>query len=467
MTEVIRPAHYVYSEEMKARYKSEAAATPEAFMRRALAFDLHESLATRPRTPSLVSSTYGPIEAVLMTLPRYVFLYPSYAEPLRDLLRRMPPSCQFFILVSAGHRRELESWLAAANAEFRATIVEAPASMQFTVWAEDAYVAVRDTAGDGGTSANRHLVEPATFRRADDALIADEMAKGTSLFQSQVPLYFQGGNILVGDDFWLLGMDYAIESLRLGYVVPRPDETRAAAIERAYGHALDHGRTMSLIGSSLVVPTETQVPIVINGERWLERVYAGNNAGTTQPLFHIDMFITLAGRGAAGKQVVLVGDPKAAAEVLGMPLSPYAMHAIFDDIAAQLAAGGFEVVRNPLPLVYQDEPREKVRYWYFATANNALVQTVEGDRHVWLPTYGHGAWPELEATDIANADIWQALGYSVHSLGDFHPFAFNLGAVHCITKYLGRRSGKSGETGAREKDDKTTRGAVEVHTIGN
>jgi hypothetical protein len=28
----------------------------------------------------------------------------------------------------------------------------------------------------------------------------------------------------------------------------------------------------------------------------------------------------------------------------------------------------------------------------------------------------------------------------VHRLGDFHPFAVNLGAVHCVKKYLSRSS---------------------------
>lgn len=439
MTDAIRPAHYVYSDEMKARYKLEPTATPEAFIKRALTFDLLQTIIpTPPQTPSLVSSTYGTIEAVLMTLPAYVFLYPSYANPIKDLLAQLPSSCHFFVLVSADHRKELDSWLTTVNAQSRATIVEAPPTMIFTVWAEDAYAATLDIADGANLTANRHLVEPATFRRVHDALIADEMAKNTSLLQSQVRLYFQGGNILVGDDFWLLGMDYAINSLHLGYVVPQTGEASLAAIERTYGQALDHSRKMHVIGSSLTVPAEEDVPIVINNEPWLERVYKGNLKGTTQPLFHIDMFITPAGRNDDGKQVLLVGDPKAAAEILQMPLSKYAMQHIFNDIADKLTAAGFEVIRNPLPLVYQDDPSSKIRHWYFATANNALVQTTENGRHVWLPTYGHGSWPELAKTDDVNSKIWRNMGYTVHSLGDFHPFAFNLGAVHCITKYLGR-----------------------------
>ncbi|MFT2089711.1 hypothetical protein [Paraglaciecola sp. 2405UD69-4] len=435
MTDIIRAPHYAYSDEMKARFKREPEATVEAFSRRASAFSLLESLAANPVNPSLVSSTYGGIDAILMTLPGYVFSYSSYSDPISDLIGKLPSQCHLFILVSQNHRTILDTWLQNANATSRTTVVEAPTTMQFTVWAEDAYAVVSDTAQSPAT---RHLVEPATFRRAHDSLIADEMAKGSSLNQSQVQLYFQGGNLLIGDDFWLMGMDYAINSLNLGYVVPQAGETELQAIERAYGEALDQQKKLILVGSSLAVPAQKEIPIVINNEPWTEEVYAGNSPGTTQPLFHIDMFITLLGRSESGRQRALVGDPKMAADILGIPTSPYAMQSVFDDIAGKLEANGFEVERNPLPLTYQDDPSRKKRYWYFATANNALVQTSQGDEQVWIPTYGHGAWPELSATDDANAQIWRNLGYTVNRLGDFHPFAFNLGAAHCITKFLGR-----------------------------
>ncbi len=44
----------------------------------------------------------------------------------------------------------------------------------------------------------------------------------------------------------------------------------------------------------------------------------------------------------------------------------------------------------------------------------------------------------LTITDNKNKEIWESLGYNVELLTDFHPFAEELGAVHCISKYLGR-----------------------------
>jgi hypothetical protein len=115
------------------------------------------------------------------------------------------------------------------------------------------------------------------------------------------------------------------------------------------------------------------------------------------------------------------------------------MSEIFDDIVRALQRLGFEVIRNPLPLTYVDDPANRTRFWYFATSNNCLVQIdKKAGHHVWLPTYGHGDWAELAATDAANKRVWERLGFTVHMLADFHPFAQNLGSVHCIKKYLER-----------------------------
>jgi hypothetical protein len=92
-----------------------------------------------------------------------------------------------------------------------------------------------------------------------------------------------------------------------------------------------------------------------------------------------------------------------------------------------------------MPLTYVDDPRSRTRFWYFATSNNCLVQIDKrAGNHVWLPSYGHSDWADLAATDRANQHIWEGLGFTVHMLADFHPFAQNLGSVHCIKKYLER-----------------------------
>ena len=162
-----------------------------------------------------------------------------------------------------------------------------------------------------------------------------------------------------------------------------------------------------------------------------------NREGTVQPIFHIDMFITLAGRNSEGKYQLVVCDPRLAAALVEQPDGILTSPDAFDEIAETLSRLGFEIIRNPLPLVYVDDPEMRVRKWYFASYNNALVELkADGAKMIWLPTYGHGNWQELEKTDQENKRIWEELGFNVILLEDFHPFAENAGSAHCIKKYL-------------------------------
>jgi hypothetical protein len=45
-------------------------------------------------------------------------------------------------------------------------------------------------------------------------------------------LYFEGGNILVGDDFWLLGADHLAHNRRHGTRDPRGGRRRTTAAAR-------------------------------------------------------------------------------------------------------------------------------------------------------------------------------------------------------------------------------------------
>ena len=202
-------------------------------------------------------------------------------------------------------------------------------------------------------------------------------------------------------------------------------------------NSFDPDRRVAYVGTTLNVPQRQVRRVTIDGQAWTEEIYAGT--GIAQPIFHIDMFVSLTGRNeATGKYRVLVGSPAMAAELLGDEPPDHAMAPVFDDIAANLAQQGFEVVRNPLPLTYVDDTARRERFWYFATANNCLVEITEDAKTVWLPTYGHGPWRDLAVVDRRNKEIWEGLGFTVVELGDFNPFTQGLGSVHCIKKYLAR-----------------------------
>ncbi|MGH2703640.1 MAG: hypothetical protein ACRDJ4_00650 [Actinomycetota bacterium] len=415
--------------------------TPATLRPRAAGFRTLEAAVRRPgpATPRIVSSAHGPLRHLLLCYPRYadgeLSLRPAYA----DLLRKLPASSRFTIVSHPDVIDDLQALVDEAGAGGRTDIVEAPDFLEFLVWAEDPYVAVHDVDADPPVV---YLVEPFTFRRSGDAVLADLVADAGAVQSFQSPLYFQGGNVLVGDDFVLIGADYPALSLELAqsgsppFSIP-PEADPADFVRGLYRATFDPRREVAYVGTTRPVPQEERRSVTIDGQRWTEEVYVGT--GAAQPIFHIDMFVTLAGRGPSGRYRLIVGSPQAADEILRRGTVRHSMPEIFDDVARRLRRGGFEVIRNPMPLTYVDDTETRVRTWYFATANNCLVQ-IDDDAGsaVWLPTYGHGDWEDLAPIDAANRMLWERLGFTVTELADFHPFAQRLGAVHCIKKYLER-----------------------------
>lgn len=415
--------------------------TPEDLDQHALAKAMLEKISHGGLgSPKLVSSAHGVISQLLLTIPSYAANSGAgETNPLAatyiDLLAKLPRTIKYIVLTHDSSAVTVAQWFADL-AIGDVDIITVGEHLNFSIWAEDGYVVATDS-----VSQRTFFVEPFSFPRYADGLIADFVSNSSSLGNTQAPLYFQGGNILIGDDFFFVGADYPAKSLDYikQVIVPDPGETPVATVRRLYRTYLDSSKDLYYVGSSIPVPAQLKRTIVIDGQQWIETLYAGNHAGTTQPLFHIDMFITLAGRDGAGKYQVFVGDPSLAAEALGIPLWPHAMQGVFDNISQYLESLGFRVLRNPLPLAYIDDPSTKQRTWYFATSNNALVQILpSGGKSVWLPAYGFGGWQALTTTDQINVKAWEAIGFKATLLSDFHPFAENLGAVHCIKKYLAR-----------------------------
>lgn len=437
--DAIKPRHYAKIPGLIRRDKGDLPADRFAaqLRRRMAAFEFIEAAKpppVRPANPFLIGTADGPISRILLTIPRYAVDDPTMSAAYQALIGSLPSNTALVILVQQSAKASVESWLTNAGRSAKSIVDTFEDTLNISIWAEDGYVVAQDKA-----SGVTYFVEPYSFPRYGDGLVADFVTNFTDLRSTQAPLYFQGGNTLIGDDFFLIGADYPANSLQYvnqGVLQP-PDPTKPKAfIEQMYRDYLDHSRRLIYVGSGLPVPAQNTREITVDGEVWRETICAGNHPGTAQPLFHIDMFITLIGR-ANQKYKLLVGDPATAFKLLDRVAPEHAMVRIFDDIAESLSAHGFDVLRNPLPLVYIDDPAHKQRMWYFATSNNALVQN-SPTKEVWLPTYGYGEWSELSKTDAANKKLWEDLGFRVHQLPDFHPFAENLGAVHCIKKYLSR-----------------------------
>jgi hypothetical protein len=439
-------------------------------------WERYESLrSAAPPTPGLTdprlhSTWQGRIEQILFAFPAWAVEDPESVTAYRSVIGALRPGTEFVVVHSASAREVVEEWFRAAGHTDAVTFVPLPDYVSFTDWAEDAYVALADAIDD-----TRYLMEPWEFQRAGDALIADAVEEYTGIQASQAPLIFQGGNCLIGDDFWFLGTDYYADSIALlqrgRAPVSLPDGADVdAAVRQLFHDYVEAGRRLTLIGTSKPIAVPDYRGRREGDEYFLDLPSGGT--GAFQPIFHIDMFVTLVGR-ENGRFVVLVGDPSQADDLLGTT-SPYGLADVYDRIAATLSAAGFDVRRNPL--VHRSTPaqtlsmaelraiadREKdaaliqavrelaaagardstpvtVRDWHHITWNNCLVENSTGEgRHVYLPTFGHGTESDLAAVDQFMVELWQGLGFEVHQLADFNSFARRQGVVHCIKKYLRR-----------------------------
>jgi hypothetical protein len=432
------------------------------------------SRVTRPiepglQQPSLVSSCEGTIDSILLSIPNYVVNDEGLGVAVRSLISSLPAGTRFTVVHHKSIRAAIERWFSNSPHADNVTYVPLADYVSFTIWAEDAYVALFDKK-DG----SRYLMEPWEFKRAGDALIADAVESTGQLSASQAPLIFQGGNCLIGDEFWLLGRDYFVDSVGLleerRPPVAMPAGTPPAkAVEKLFADFVESARRLVLVGTEKPLALRPYVGTKEGSQYILDMPSEG--VGTFQPIFHIDMFITLIGKGAEGTFRALVADPRLSQPVTGV--APYALAEVYDQIAMQLEQLNVEVIRNPIvhwptagktytvaqlmqmatqndspalaealseirSLGASDNTDVTPRSWHHITWNNCLVENA-GDtrRTVYLPSFG-GDRPSLAPLDVRMKQIWEELGFAVRQLADCNRLAESQGVVHCIKKYLSR-----------------------------
>jgi len=286
---------------------------------------------SRPGAPRLLSTIDGAIENIFFSFPSWIHERARYGPSerrfidcylgiVKAIMRTATGRMRFTILTHASATDLLAQWLVRNGLRDKARLIDCPDDLRFTVWADDMFLVGEDQAGRHG-----YGIVPPQFPRSGDGKVAEVLARSGCFSLRGSPLFFQGGNILVGDDFLLIGADDLCWSLRQGWIACRDGETENAAVRRALRLRLDRGRTAHVVTARAPVHHQTTRAMRDRGEKWTERLYFGNVAGTRQPLFHIDMFISLVGRTDDGRFKLLVGDPRMAATMVGNAGWPDAM----------------------------------------------------------------------------------------------------------------------------------------------
>ncbi len=370
------------------------------------------------------SSCSGSIAHILFSLPASEAR--QFSVVYCSLIDALPVETRITIVAEHCAIPIARRWILQWSAHRAVQIVDAGRDVRLTPWVRDGQLAI--------TSGQPSLLKSRSNKREDDGRVADLLHRSAICQTTHARFDFEGGNLLLSEDYLIVGAD------TVNKMDGETDVEKLFRLSSAFAEFDPRQRQIISINSRIPVPVEETFTSSLDGRPWNEQAYFGNSKGTCQPLFHIDMFLSFAGKTADGRQRILVGDPALAAHLLNEQVHPFAMANHFDAIADDLRLSGLEVIRNPMALIYMDRSDETKRIWYHATSNNVLVQeSHDCGNIVWLPQFGHDNWPELHRIDAYNQLLWESFGYEVRLIPKCQLLAENLGGIHCMTNVLARK----------------------------
>lgn len=420
------------------------------------------------KQPRVVSSVYGRLKTIILFFPTNgaYSIYP-YFEFVKELITQLKGKGRRFLLVSEDnalsetqcHQLHLLAQKN-GNAFYRIPILYH--SRDLAPWAQDGFLSITyNVAGEDQI----YLIEPSNITSNKNAAkelvgsLAQINIPNFNIKHSDSPIPFVGGNVLTGDNFILIG-------------IHQSDRRMIQKFGKKW------------LGKNIIILESRSPAISIS---WPECKVTSDGVcnrydatAKKQPLFHKDLFITIAGKNKKGQEVFVIGEP-----TIGFSLTndiPADIKQLAKDIITQTKKAINEVisllkkellalnipckiVRNALPLTYYDEivDHKKTRHWCWASYNNCLVEHYYDEsgldpqmvKNVIIPSYGinsdysnktcpqtgepYGSWVELHRHDLENQWLWEDLGYKVTLMRqDFNPFIRRQGSLNCLTNCIER-----------------------------
>jgi hypothetical protein len=418
--------------------------------------------------PKITSSVYGKLKTIILFFPTNgaYSIYP-YFEFLKELITKLKGGGRRFLLISEANALSRDQCnvlhvLAAKEKNQFHQITITYYSSDLAPWAQDSFLSITY---EKDKKNHLYLIEPSnksSNRNAAKELVDNlEHAKisNIKLKHSNSLVPFVGGNVLISERFTLIGIN-GTDKWKLK----------------------EHGEDW--LGKNIIL-LESKSTDLYN--YWSECYttkdgYCNRYQGSTkgQAIFHLDIFITLAGKNDQEQEILVVGEP-----VIGFFITDdmssdvkdlikqiitqttEAINQTIDTLHKELQylSIPFKIIRNPLPLTYYDEviKGKKTRYWCWATYNNCLIEYYYTDKgldpemikNVIMPSYGissdyssskcedtgqkHGSWTDLHIYDLQNQWLWEMLGYNVTLMRqDYNPFTRRQGSLNCLTNCIER-----------------------------
>lgn len=438
--------------------------------------------------PILISSAHGKIKTL-------VFHYPdmssetinSKIKGLHSVITKLASTMkhvEHFIIITNENTdsSEVETYLRKKLKEKVHICKVAPKEQRkFSNWASDLYRAALYKKG----SENEYslfLVEPSLIHVAneDDQHVVNwilpHLEEHPSSSHSTLDLLghkevakklkFDGGNMLVGDDFVLLGGD-----------IKRANKGKNN--DDLFKKLLFGNKEPIFLEGTPPKPRDRKLYTTSDGIRNEPAIIEFR--GKEQPIFHIDLFITLGGRLNKDQYQLVIGQPVVGLSSLSkIPIDlagviyeqvykmEYSISLVIKQLNSLTNKNGtskFKIHRIPLPLTYYsifDSEKREIRKWYWASYNNCLVEIDEKPpytKSVWLPSYAkdyrnyqktnhekgeitYGNWKKgLKTYEEEVENFWKNdLGFDNVTLikADFNMYIRKKGSLACLLNCIER-----------------------------
>jgi hypothetical protein len=300
-----------------------------------------------------------------------------------------------------------------------------------TVFATDAFFAIRDTCGQSLLICP--LFHPNEYNNM--FLLASGFALSSLVGFPSRPLQFtgDGGNMLYGGNFLLAGKDIFYQNRKDIFYQNRKAHIRE---EKDWELITSQMKDDFHVDEVIWIGTNRKMP---SGSDYYQ--------GDFQPLYHIDFFVTPLGvHPVVGKhglhQVIVVGEARH--EDNGFALNTALYDAIrdgLDEVAAQLqlnaTIGGYPVHLVRIPIVFfLTSSKAALPLSY----NNSLIEVCHDGRKIaFVPRYTYN---EFLLHELAVAVALGELGFETRFVkGDYSDLGnFTGGGLHCEVNVIGRNS---------------------------
>ena len=387
-----------------------------------------------PGSSSILADSHGRIEQVVLSVSSARSSTLRNALLSSSIVNALPEYVQILILAP-----DREAFTVVSNPwPERVRFADMPENHQLTIWPQDPFLVL------DGADGPRLLASPG-FERAEDSKMARAVARQLGLPLETAGLRFEGGNIVADREHVFIGAN----TIRHNALRLREDEREIA---RRFGEALN--KKVVVIGPApqpvghidMMLTPLGDARLLLADPAWGARLARGeleSNAGAVAD-FERRCERNFFGHADITEVTTSDGEILRAPRIVGTTAEAIAdsdaIAADIDRLAVTLAELGFEIVRIPF-LFRKPAPAElpapgrtiPSRPGYpVLTYNNALLETSESTRRVYLPTYG---W---QALDDAGAAVWQTLGYEVRRIPGFETSAMYGGALRCSVKVLRR-----------------------------